>query len=1197
MFRIAALSITLCLIVAATEMPLRFLSGRGCAGAGDGIRLWDDAVAARNTDLIYAEAETAEKLSFKPGKGPVRDAASSGGAYIWHVTHAEFPLRIPREGRYRGWARSFLPFKGSWNHRQSMDGGPEKQVSESAAGVFGRWVWTSLGTFPLRAGNHRFVLHNWLGGARLDAIMFTSNPDFDPAGLAGFPGDGSPAGGTVETDELAPAAIEGLTRLAWAGDPGSGRIRAEISRDGGRTWTPVPADGDLRAVKLRRDGTDRFRFRFHLLPPNEDGPASKLPVLRSARVELTLDENAEIELENRHYRISFCRRTGGLAGIYSAAVGAWITPQHETKPFVGLGLRTPGGTEIEELPADRLRLVSARKEGRGVRLEWTTVEQGIRVIVTVRKDRSALSRWTCRVENTGPNEVVRIDFPLLDGVAVGDYRDDECVFPRTGGIRIKNPARSRPWQTTYLGGGSMSWMDVGDATGGLYLCSQDKTLRTMEMHCAPGGNGESANLAFKTHTRVPPGGVGERQIVIGVHAGDWHWAADRYREWAYSWMKHPDDPEWVKWIDGWCGASGTRFDAMQSLARRAAEQGMPYLQYWAQMADGIDQCCGNFYWPAPALGGEEGFRNGTAAVHAIGGRVTAYMNCQTWTRDSAVNDALRQTPKDQLPQKALDLIRNREWFDANRLYRIDGSAQGYYEKRYGWFIMCPASEGFRDHLKFWIVNMYGADYGLDGIYLDQTGATRAKPCYNLNHGHDDIGDWGQSNVELLRQCVEEARRFNPDFIMSIEGAGDALGQYASLHLISGLCTDPEIYHYTFPDHILISGYSNNSPLNRWQRVARAFLNGDRFDGRIDSPNLIDAVRLRQRVKWWLYPGRFMDTVGLAVSNAEILARWTLRESRRDRAIVFSFDNEQEHAGATCTLDLPRNWRRRDLRLFIFDLNGGVTLAPADISEGRLTFPIPAAKLSTALLMWRTTPARQIDALSHLEMLDDSTGRIELSILGYAERTQSIALTIDMPQNMGGDTARRLLIKPDAISEMRIPVQGLDRLVRPAIVTTTLAWPGGKRVLRTPVRPLLLNGTMQLNAEGSPNDPDYWSAGGTTSKFDRGLEDGAVWIQGQPDQYQYLIQHVRLLPETTYRFTCRIKRNAQSRNVSAAVVEFLGKGGYRVHGVGEKGAVGTWERFATTFTTGDDADRYSVYLYNTHGEARAWYDDITLRQVR
>ena len=48
-----------------------------------------------------------------------------------------------------------------------------------------------------------------------------------------------------------------------------------------------------------------------------------------------------------------------------------------------------------------------------------------------------------------------------------------------------------------------------------------------------------------------------QEFTVAVHEGDWHWAADRYRQWAANNHQHYDGPDWVrKECDGWLGTGG-----------------------------------------------------------------------------------------------------------------------------------------------------------------------------------------------------------------------------------------------------------------------------------------------------------------------------------------------------------------------------------------------------------------------------------------------------------------------------------------------------------------------------------------------------------------------------------------------------------------------------------------------------------------
>ena len=91
---------------------------------------------------------------------------------------------------------------------------------------------------------------------------------------------------------------------------------------------------------------------------------------------------------------------------------------------------------------------------------------------------------------------------------------------------------------------------------GVYLAVNDRRLTATEIECRVGRGRRGADLVLRSHTRVAPGTTRTREFVLGIHPGDWHWAADRYREYAAGFMQRPDNPEWVKWCDGWVGTSG-----------------------------------------------------------------------------------------------------------------------------------------------------------------------------------------------------------------------------------------------------------------------------------------------------------------------------------------------------------------------------------------------------------------------------------------------------------------------------------------------------------------------------------------------------------------------------------------------------------------------------------------------------------------
>ena len=90
---------------------------------------------------------------------------------------------------------------------ESMDRGGKLKVNDSKRWIFGKWYWSKLGQYTLRKGKHRFILHNWLGGARLDAIVFTRDPQVQPHrhGRGSARTVWQPGAGTVTTAPVQPS--------------------------------------------------------------------------------------------------------------------------------------------------------------------------------------------------------------------------------------------------------------------------------------------------------------------------------------------------------------------------------------------------------------------------------------------------------------------------------------------------------------------------------------------------------------------------------------------------------------------------------------------------------------------------------------------------------------------------------------------------------------------------------------------------------------------------------------------------------------------------------------------------------------------------------------------------------------------------------------------------------------------------------
>ena len=653
-----------------------------------------------------------------------------------------------------------------------------------------------------------------------------------------------------------------------------------------------------------------------------------------------LQKDGAIELKNEFLKISIDAKTGSIVGIincrtnteylrldkepkppfivdaYSANQAIYIRDPME-KQSGGFSLYNPDTDSREK--GDLTHLRDAIKDGISIDYEKTDLGEkvtcgyslpgGINLsyTITVFKD-SPITEWKAYIDNSGgeaPNNdqrVYRLAFPVLDNLVIGEnHGDDFLARPYAQGELIPDPVSysfTRPgkWATpiyvlTYVGWASMPWLDLYGESGGLYLASYDKNFQQIDLESYPDRNAGTMTLDIRTYSFLEPGQSWESQtFVVGIHEGDWHWAADRYREWAHAHHRPYTGPDWVREdCDGWLGTGGPiPYSEYPGMLEDARWLGLNYLQIWSEMLENVgpDKTRKGYYCfllPDPDRGGEAEMAKSVRAVRESGGHIGFYHNVWTW--DSEIEKGLEQW-RDYIPP---DVKIPRWWGDFRRSASVfpDGSRQaGNFMDGYSG--MCPASEAYQDYILSWVVDRYVKLYGADTWYFDSMPVTMfgaSRVCFSDEHGHSQPHGIGRGCLELLRRVTDAARPYT-NLAITTETVSDALMQYNShalgIELVGGLTCYPypEIYTYTFPEHPIFSGSCNNqegliyyySDLekpNREDAMNRVFLMGYRFDimiGRVNKDDpyhkyLKDLISLRRKIRA-IYSSDFRDTIGL-----------------------------------------------------------------------------------------------------------------------------------------------------------------------------------------------------------------------------------------------------------------------------------------------------------------------------------------------
>ncbi len=1019
------------------EFPLDSLRLAACQ-VRDGRLTLGEWFAAGDSDTIAVEAEDALELIADPPTGTAQ-AECSGGRGVAKVDRALFPVCVSRAGRYVRWSRAFFPQGGGWCHSESMDYGEARWTTDCDGETAGRWVWVKGPVYDLAPGIHLLWLHNWHGGALLDKVVLAREGSPAPEGLGPAGLRRSPArSGWALTPPLSVPGLSRLSAAEWERQAGAGEVTLSLSTDGGRSFSTV--GGGPLPVTAGVGGVPAALLLRAELRAAADGTS---PGLGIPAVSYEVDAERFAVLENELVRVTVLRDTGGLVGLYDKTAGVECLPGADGQAPFELRQLPPGASAPVPIPTSELRLTRLDTTEDGASAHYR-VGEGTTAVVSLRLVGRELS-FTLAANNQSGPDIVEVACPLVRGFRLGaGSSDDRLILPNwQGGTEVSDPAHSGGGTVRYPAGGAMAWLDLYEPrpAHGVYLASHDPTLLGSELRAAAQAEAGTLALGVTRYVHLRPGrDWTSPAVVVGVHGGDWHTAADAYREYAQSWMKKPQPPEWVREADGWYGlvvsASSSRvpFRRLPEFLKPMREMGTNTIQVWGQMTGGNN--CDSLPYPNPVLGTLDEFKAAVREVQRWGAHITFYVSSQFWKVTWGDVATLGDTPRSLLPPTCPIW----DWSEWRRyaLRSYGGECSGdtrlaaAEQERYGtpWLrtVPCPFTEAWaKRHLYYWCVSQYGESYGADGIYLDETCAASERICFAPDHGHVDHGIWGASLARTMEQMVAGGRARNPEWAFAMEGCGDAIGQFADMHLISPASARkrglwgatkrfaPEVFHYTFPDYILYDGVANGTyGIAADDVVLRVHLQGNRYDSFSAQP-AGRLIALRQRTKQLLYRARFMDNVGLASSDEAVEAKLSVLQDAANDVRIINLINPQARVGATVTVEVGEGG---PLAGYSFDLEG--QQGPLAVSrEGtRAVFTAPLSRAATVLISTRCEPLVRVPVAT---AFTGEGAELEVVLTNPGDRDVSGQLSTEAATAGAPSPQVPVAVRAGAVTSVRLPV--------------------------------------------------------------------------------------------------------------------------------------------------------------------------------
>ncbi len=1114
----------------------------------------------------------------------------------------------------------------------TVDGGRIWMTSEKIEGKQDQWRWLKLGSRTLAPGEHRFLTHHYYKeDFHFDRIGVLPHGAEPPTDIGPDTTLANSEAAVIETREVRPPEIAGFAGAEAKGDLNGGAVTFEASTDGGTTWLPAPG-GDLSAVPV----AESIRLRATLTT----GPGGTSPEVTGVSLTVRPEPEAWLQARNDFVRVLLEARTGRLFRLTdverdrellwpSAPMGLfeidlkkrgelgwlrytdektfWVERDEEEKRD-----RTEENARAEGFPPDRADAVAGAKAepaeltDAGVTDDavWVEfqVEEDVKLRLSVTLDDTGQSLWRAEITNDHPQlDVIRLRYPILPSVRLGGTgMDDYQLRCQTFGHGRARPGLNAVRDEKYPGGVALPWESIHDDEGGLGVIARDpEALNT--------GFESKANVSdyFEDVVTVGPRkyhcvASGEKttwEYGVTVHPGQWHWTADRYREWALQHFERPRYPEWFAENDGFqnCGMqfTGHSFNRMGEYAERAKRIGLNHVQAWGQFTGPGGGCCGPYWMPSPILGTPGEFKQGIDAIHEAGLRVGFFHLHDRLDLYHALGSHIYgMIPKEDYPPgtefPSHEFFEKHHWIgkpDGATSYPLSEEQWDDYRARIAayeadpeankaplkWHPVDIASPDWWEYMRHWAIDKYVEEWGADGHYFDVLGCGTARESFDLRKGHHGHSMSGPGKAGIPRTTTASAReRGHEDYFLLMEGMCDVPGQWTA-GMISGLYYNhSESVRYTWPDFVLFEGHSNSGHNTPIKALESAFLNGNRFDIVHSNETMAKIVRARASVRDWIYRGRFMDTLGL---DSPVPARLFVRRDPGATGVAITFVN-RDGLGGKATLDPAV---AGDVRSGIaIDDRGRMLPVPVAREGDLLTFDVPDAYLCTAILPAQVSPEHAVVAVAR-----QTSGQIEIETANLA--TEAISATIT-PGDLGP------LGKPDAstlnLAGGETEIAAFDVAITPDFwqfirADFDVSVGGSSRRVATTAFPLM-------------RDPSFEHTGNDEEE----LIHGAKSLRLDPNEGLYHKMHaLNFEPSRRYKVSLSYRRTAGDAQLSGVRIwQRLGKQS-EVNQTGADFTVeGEWTRIEMIF---DSAPRFvatDLYLYNWKSERTSWIDDVRIEDL-
>lgn len=698
-------------------------------------------------------------------------------------------------------------------------------------------------------------------------------------------------------------------------------------------------------------------------------------------------------LENEFIRIELDARNGDIIGLRNKRTGReYIEARQWAKAF-RLNVPLPG--RITGFNADYSAnafdswlqpscTITRSRSGssQSLAVHYSTLQSvagrfPITISYSVRLDDGADEAiLQIELENHAEHRVKEVFFPWISGIGeVEGAETDTFVAPsmmyRGTELRSQFNAEANWEEYPFLLGSptwpdgyslAMPWMNYGGTSEGMYLASRSRVGIHHKLMVQDYGKINHPILSFSWafETYVAPGKTWKSpELVLSLHDGDWHRAADRYRESLAGWYQKVDTPLEFRRSFASFNSFYTERDFMQlaRLAEDIRKYNLQHLVMWnfgdyypkVMELDDLSVDPPRLGQFTPQWGGLERLREANKKARDLGVKAGIIFSQRVWNKDTLTPELHQLAEAWAIRRECGDPI-----WDSWDHQHFGAARWSNQQQSFGHmdYVMCSAVDGYRE---FAIQNVRGVlkEGGYSMMFFDQI--VEGNLCFSAQHNHPDVSAPAMATLGFVKELRAGMKADNPEAILIGEGWEVLSTQHLDSGWVWRVQPNPEVLQYTLPWVINTAAVQVDPGLaNKYfvLGIRLAVVAGGIESGKnlSDYPEFADHIKRlaefrKNTEKFWL-DGTFKDDVGLRASGG-----FAKLYETGDEIAIMAANLTAQSCKVKCVLDQLR-YGISSPQFTVFSSSGGSQSGVAGHDARTLTLSRPLAPFEIAGIVFK-----------------------------------------------------------------------------------------------------------------------------------------------------------------------------------------------------------------------------------------------------